>query len=71
VTWLAAHWGITDSPRQVAERLGATTGRRLPRRHHVVGYSFFTVQETPQTAIAELGRRWPALRFDLKPRPLD
>jgi hypothetical protein len=71
LAWLTAHWGITDSPRQVAERPGATAGRRLPRGHQVVGYSFFTAQETPQAAIAELGRRWPALRFDLQPRSLD
>jgi hypothetical protein len=71
LAWLTAHWGMTDSPRQVAERPGATAGRRLPRGHQVVGYSFFTAQETPQAAIAELGRRWSALRFDLQPRSLD
>jgi hypothetical protein len=71
LAWLTAHWGITDSPRQVAERPRATAGRRLPRGHQVVGYSFFTAQETPQAAIAELGRRWSALRFDLQPRSLD
>jgi hypothetical protein len=71
LAWLTAHWGITDSPRQVAERPGATAGRRLPRGHQVVGYSFFTARETPQAAIAELGRRWSALRFDLQPRSLD
>ena len=71
LAWLTAHWGITDSPRQVAERPGATAGRRLPRGHQVVGYSFFTARETPQAAIAELGRRWSALRFDLQPRFLD
>jgi hypothetical protein len=37
----------------------------------VIGYSFFTAQETPNAAIAALGRRWPALRFDLRPRPSD
>jgi hypothetical protein len=36
-----------------------------------VGYSFFTAGETPQAAIAQLGSRWPALRFVLRPRPLD
>jgi len=71
LAWLTAHWGITDSPRQVAERPGATAGRRLPRGHQVIGYSFFTAQETPQAAIVELGRRWSALRFDLQPRSLD
>jgi hypothetical protein len=69
--WLAAHWGITDSPRQVAERPGATAGRRLARGYDVIGYSFFTDQETPHAAIAALGRRWPTLRFDLQPRPWD
>jgi hypothetical protein len=69
--WLTAHWGVTDSPRQVAERPGATAGRRLPRGHRVIGYSFFTAGETPHAAIAALGRRWPALRFTLQPRPAD
>jgi hypothetical protein len=69
-TWLAQHWGITDMPRQVAERHGAKAGR-LPAGHTVVGYSFFTAGETPHTAIAQLGSRWPALRFVLRLRPLD
>jgi hypothetical protein len=69
--WLKQHWGLTDSPRQVAERPRATAGRRLPRGHQVIGYSFFTAQETPQAAIVELGRRWPALGVDLQPRSLD
>jgi hypothetical protein len=70
-TWLAKHWGITDTPRQVTERHGAKAGRRLPAGHTVVGYSFFTAGATPHAAIAQLGSRWPALRFVLRPRPLD
>jgi hypothetical protein len=69
--WLKQHWGLTDSPRQVAERPHATAGRRLPRGHQVIGYSFFTAQDAPQAATVGLGRRWPALRFVLQPRPLD
>jgi hypothetical protein len=69
-SWLAKHWGITDTPRQVSERHGAKAGRRLPASHTVVGYSFFTSGETPHAAIAQLGSRWPALRFVLRPRPL-
>ena len=69
--WLAARWGLTDSPRQVAERPGATAGRRLPRGHRVIGYGFFTAGETPDVAVAQLGRRWPMLRFTLQPRPAD
>jgi hypothetical protein len=68
---LAAHWGLTDSPRQVAERLGATAGRRLPRGHRVIGYSFFTAGETPEVAVAQLRLRWPTLRFMLQARPLE
>jgi hypothetical protein len=69
--WLKAHWGLTESPRQVAERLGATAGRRLPRGHRVIGYGFFTAGETPDVAVAQLGRRWPMLRSTLQPRPAD
>jgi hypothetical protein len=69
--WLAKHWGLTDTPRQVTERLGAKAGRRLPAGHRVVGYSFFTAGETPHAAVAQLGSRWTTLRFVLRPRPLD
>jgi hypothetical protein len=71
LAWLSQHWGLTDNPRQVAERPLATTGRRLPSGHRVIGYSFFTAGETPDAAVAQLRLRWPALRFRLKPRPLD
>ena len=69
--WLTQHWGLTDSPRQVAERPHPTTGRRLPGGYRVIGYSFFTPQETPHAAVAQLSPRWPALRFVLQPRPSD
>ena len=66
-----AHWGIIDRLRQVSLRDKATTGRRLPAGHAVIGYSFFTHRETPQTAIDQLAARWPALRFVLQHRTLD
>jgi hypothetical protein len=69
--WLTQNWGLTDSPRQVAERPHATAGRRLPGGHRVIGYSFFTAGETPDVAIGQLRPRWSALRFVLQPRPLD
>jgi len=71
LSWLAAHWGITDRLRQVSVRDKATTGRRLPKGHSVIGYSFFTHRETPDRAIEELALRWPALRFVLQHRLLD
>jgi hypothetical protein len=67
--WLAAHWGITDRLRQVVERPKPGIGRRLTKHHTAVGYGFFTDGETPHPAIAQLGVRWPALRFVLVPRP--
>ena len=71
VSWLTAHWGITDRLRQVSLRDKATTGRRLPASHKVIGYSFFAHQETPDAAIAELAAHWPTLRFVLQRRSLD
>jgi hypothetical protein len=69
--WLAANWGVTDSPRQVTVPEGATTGRRLPRGHGVISYGFFTRGESPDAAIAQLAAQRPALRFRLVPRPAD
>ena len=71
LAWLATNWGITDKPRQVVLRPGATAGRRLPRGHAVIGYGFFTAGETPHRAIAALAARFPGLRFALLPRPAD
>ena len=71
VSWLTAHWGITDRLRQVSLRGTATTGRRLPAGHAVIGYNFFTHLETPHAAVAQLATRWPALRFVLLRRTLD
>jgi hypothetical protein len=69
--WLVANWGVTDSPRQVTVREGATTGRRLPRDHGVISYGFFTRGESPDAAIAQLAGLWPGLRLRLVPRPAD
>lgn len=68
LAWLSENWGITDRLRRVTVRPGATTGRRLPRGHAVLGYGFFTAGETPRMAIVALAARWPALRFLLVPR---
>jgi hypothetical protein len=69
LAWLAAHWGISDRPRQVAVRENATTGRRRPLGHTVIGYGFFTAGDTPHAAVARLAARWAALRLVLQPRP--
>ena len=69
--WLQTHWGITDRLRQVSLRDKATTGRRLPTGHAVIGYGFFTAGDTPHAAIRQLAARWPTLRLSLVPRPAD
>jgi hypothetical protein len=66
-SWLVTHWGTTDRLRQVAEREWPTTGRRLPAGHAVIGYGFFTAGDTPCAAMTHLGKRWPTLRFVLRP----
>jgi hypothetical protein len=71
LSWLAAHWGVTDRLRQVGVRDTASTGRRLRRGHAVIGYGFFTAGETPRAAVENFAKRWPALRFVLQPRPAD
>jgi hypothetical protein len=71
LSWLTAHWGVTDRLRQVVERPKPTAGRRLPKGHAVIGYGFFTAGETPQTAITWLGTQWPGLAFSLAPCPAD
>ena len=69
--WLTAHWGVTDRLRQVSALAKPTTGRRLPVGHTVIGYGFFTPGETPHAAITAIAARWPALRFQIAPRPAD
>ena len=71
LSWLSAHWGVTDRLRQVVVRDNASTGRRLKRGHAVIGYGFFTDGETPHAAIGQFEKRWPALRFRLVPLPAE
>lgn len=71
LAWLAAHWGTTERLRQVSVRDKPGPGRRLPRGHTVIGYGFFTHNETPDAAIEALTQRWPDLGFRLMPRPAD
>jgi hypothetical protein len=37
----------------------------------VIGYRFFTYQETSEAAIGQLAARWPDLRFALQHRSPD
>jgi len=55
----------------VALQPNAIDGPRLPPGYGVAGWGFFTDGGTPYAAVAQFALRWPALRFDLQPRPLD
>jgi hypothetical protein len=69
LAWLGTHWGTTDRLRQVVTRPRPSPGRRLQAGHRVIGYGFFTANQTPHAAITRLRARWPALHFRLQPRP--
>jgi len=69
LAWLRDHWGISDGLRHIVELADPRPGRRLSRNHAVLGYGFFTGDDTPRAAIAQLAARWTALRFVLQPRP--
>ena len=70
LAWLRENWGISDRLRQVCVRPDASTGRRRPHGHAVIGYGFFTLGETPQAAMDTIAARWPGLRCVLVPRPV-
>lgn len=69
LAWLRDHWGVSDGLRHIVELADPRPGRRLPRHHAVLGYGFFTADDTPRAAIPRLAARWTALRFVLQPRP--
>ena len=69
LAWMAEHWGVADGLRHAAVRPDLGPGRRLPRGHSAACYGFFTGGDTPRAAVAQLGARWPGLRFVLRPRP--
>ena len=71
LAWLRENWGTTDRLRQVVEGLKPMNVRRLPAGHSALGYGFFTDGATPRAAVAQIGARWPDLRFMLQPRPAD
>ena len=58
--WLWTHWGTTDALRHVAlvPAAAASSFRVI----------FWSADWTPWRALAAIAARWPALRFEVKPR---
>jgi hypothetical protein len=67
--WLTRHWGTKDGLRKVTRRPTPGPGKRLPRGHAVIGYSFFTMDQPPKPAVTAIAASWPVLCFDLRYRP--
>lgn len=68
LVWLWEHWGTTAALRHVGRDAG-TGPDLLPVEQGEVRFhsSFWSADWTPWRAFAQLARRWPALRFDLRP----
>jgi hypothetical protein len=71
VAWLEKHWGVSERLRQVAVRPDAKPGRRLRNGEACLGFGFFALAATPQTAIVQIAATWPDLRFVMQARPAD
>jgi hypothetical protein len=69
--WLWTHWGTTQALRQVVEDKTAA-GMMVVQRAAAPGeamwaLSFWSADWTPWRALAQIGRRWPMLRFETRP----
>ena len=70
LAWLWQHWGTTDALRHVAadpEAGDAARGGRQPGET-VFAVTFWSADWTPRQALARIAERWPALRFEMRPR---
>ena len=69
--WLWEHWGTTQPLRHVAEDVvaGQDTQCRsgLAAEHDAIQVAFWSADWTPWRALAAVAKRWPGLRFDLRP----
>lgn len=63
LAWLWRHWGTTQPLRHVEVFCDPV---RRPGRP-AVRYTFWSADWTPWPAFAALARRWPTLRFELRP----
>ena len=71
LAWLWEHWGTTQPLRHVAEdAVAGQDARRLSgptAEHDAIYVTFWAADWTPWRALAALVKRWPGLRFDVRP----
>jgi hypothetical protein len=67
LAWLWQHWGTTQALRHVAAA-PETDQDRAAAGETVLAINFWSADWSPWRALADIAGRWPALRFDLRPR---
>jgi hypothetical protein len=67
--WLWEHWGTTEPLRHVAEDVAA--GQEVRRRpvpeQDAIHVTFWSADWTPWRALEAVAKRWPGLRFEVRP----
>ena len=67
LAWLWAHWGTAQALRHVAREPAPALRKPKVSGTGIVGFTFWSADWTPWRAFGELARRWPGLRFDIRP----
>jgi hypothetical protein len=71
LAWLWEHWGTTQRLRHVAEDVVASPEARrrsvLAAGQDAIHVTFWSADWTPWHALQAVAKRWPGLRFDIRP----
>jgi hypothetical protein len=71
LTWLWEHWGTTQPLRHVAEDVVASQEMRrrsvLAAGQDAIHLTFWSADWSPWRALEAMAKRWPGLRFDVRP----
>lgn len=65
--WLWEHWGTLEGLRHVAEDTSSHPQNKRPSGQAAFPVTFWSADWTPWRALATLERRWPNLRFAVRP----
>ena len=65
--WLWEHWGTTGALRHVVQLASPPADAQGDGAEATVCLSFWSADWTPWRALKDLGLRWPALHFDIRP----
>ena len=65
--WQWEHWGTTEALRHVVQHASPPADAKTDEGKATFCLSFWSADWTPWRALKDLGLRWPALRFDIRP----